>query len=312
MCQKCHSCESLLSDEMKFCPNCGEPISENTKPHRLKDFFNEFINYDANIWRTLKILILKPGKSTGEFINGNNQKVTSPAKIFIILSAVAFLVGTTSVTTSDSDENNEDQEVAIASSLKERPGLELEMTTGTGIKIKNIKYYKKEIDSLGAKQFLVQRDFKANKFTFWLVERTIKKYQENNYKEISYNHERNASFLLYLLIPLFAFIMKLFRWKRSFTEHITFTLYFFSTFYLCMMLQRLIWKILSSENQTLGLYIVIAILVILPLVYLVIAIHRNYNIKWIYSSIIGLFSGMFLLISLVLLLLLSPLLIISL
>ena len=151
-----------------------------------------------------------------------------------------------------------------------------------------------------------------NRFTFWLVERTIKKYQENNYKEISYNHERNASFLLYLLIPAFAFLMKLFSWKRSFTEHITFTLYFFSTFYLCMMLQRLIWKISPFENQVLGLYIVLATLVILPLVYLVIAINRNYNIKWIYSSLIGLFSGMLLFISMALLLLLSPLLIISL
>jgi len=304
--KNCTNCGTELLDEMKFCPACGTPISDIPSLPKTKDFFKEFINYDRNIWSTIKKLLLKPGTLTGEFISGNHQKVTSPAKIFIIISALGFLFGSISLTQPSTEKTITEEEI---NSLQEKPPLELQFETSTGVKINNIAYYRKEIDSLGAEQFLIQRGSKPGNIRFWIIKRTIKKYQENDYKPISTNHERNASFLLYLLIPIFSFFMKVFRWKRSFTEHITFTLYFFSTFYLLKLVSKLIGKVAFYvfSIEFLGI-----IFVPLTIAYLTIAIHRNYGFKWIFALLIGLLTGTLLLVSIALLLFFSSLLILAL
>ena len=306
--KNCSNCGAGLSEDMKFCPTCGAPLSESPNLPKTKDFFKEFINYDQNIWRTIKKLLLKPGTLTREFISGNHQKVTSPVKIFIIVSAIAFLFGSISLTKSSPEIETTEPDISSLP-LNERPQLQLEFETSTGVRIHNLEYYKKELDSLGAEQFMIQRGLKPGDIRFWVVKRTLKKYQENDYKPISSKHERNASFLLYLLIPIFAFFMKMFRWKRSFTEHITFTLYFFSTFYLLGLLSKLIGKVAFYVFSIKFLGIIFAPLTI---VYLTIAIHRNYRIKWIFALPIGLLTGTLLLVSIALLLFFSSLLILAL
>jgi len=308
MAKNCKNCGTELLEDMKFCPSCGHPLSDHSHLPHAKDFFKEFINYDRNIWRTLKLLLLKPGILTKEFINGNRLDITSPAKIFIIMSALTFLFGSVSLTKSNSRNSNIEKELDITT-LQEKPPLQLEFETSSGVRITNIEYYKKDIDSLGAQQFLIQRGLEKGTLRFWVIKRTIKKYEENEYKEISVNHERNASFLLYLLIPIFAFFMKVFRWKRSFTEHITFTLYFFSTFYLLGMLSTLIGK---TTYFLFSIPFVGFIYVPLTIIYLAIAIRRNYDFHWIFAFLIGLFAGSLLLISMTLLLFFSSLLILAL
>ena len=64
MIKNCKYCETFLSEEMKFCPSCGKSVTEEGKLPSYNDFFKEFINYDPNIWRTIKLLLLKPGKLT--------------------------------------------------------------------------------------------------------------------------------------------------------------------------------------------------------------------------------------------------------
>ena len=306
--QSCSKCGSEYSKGMKFCPSCGASLDKSAALPSTKDFFKEFVNYDPNIWGTLKTLILKPGKLTSQFLEGDHSKVTSPAKLFIIISAIAFLVGTISVV---GDSKNEQQPEEVVINEGEKPGLQLEIQTSTGLVIHNIDYYKDEIDSLGADKFLQSRNTQLNPVMYWVVKRTVEKYQKNDYEEINTNHERNASFLLYLLIPIFAFFMKVFRWKRSFTEHLTFTLYFFSAFYLIQLLWKIVGRVIGwfFPEPWLGLAVVPLVLIV---AYLISAIHKNYQFGWINSGLIGLLTGTLLLVSTALLLFFASLLILSL
>jgi hypothetical protein len=305
----CYNCGSEYSEGMKFCPSCGTAVSEENTLPTTKDFFHEFINYDPAIWYTLKELILHPGVLTQKFISGDHNKVTSPAKLFILISAVTFFVGIVSVIGDSANEPaKEDLTVEIT---EERPGLELEIKTSTGLRINNIEYYKEDIDSLGAAGFLESRNTEFNPIMYWVVKRTVQKYQQNDYEEININHERNASILLYLLIPIFALYMKMFRRRKSFTEHITFTLYFFSSFYMIMLISKVVSIILNK-----GLSFSWLGLASLPFIwttaYLIIAVKKNYEFNWIAASLIGLVGGILLLIFIILLLILSSLLILSL
>lgn len=302
---QCPKCGAPRTEEMKFCSSCGKSFQEEKKAPSNRDFLKEFLNYDPHIWRTIKLLISKPGQITKDYLNGNHEKLTSPAKLFIIISAIAFLFGSISLTDSNPKQDQPNQPLLEGT---EKLPLQLEITTRSGLTIHNIAYYQPEIDSLGAEEFLNQRGNKPSGIMFWIVSRTIKKYQQNDFKEINVNHQRNASFLLYLLIPGFALFMKVFRWRRPMVEHFTFTLYFFSAFYLLQMISLLIGKLyFLIRIPFLGL-----LFIPLSLIYLIMALRRNYAFNWGISSLLGLVTGALLLVSAALLLFFSSLLILAL
>ena len=61
---QCLNCETPLEKEDKYCSYCGQ-LNSNKKLS-FNDFFNEFFgsifSYDSRIYRTLNVLIFKPGK----------------------------------------------------------------------------------------------------------------------------------------------------------------------------------------------------------------------------------------------------------
>lgn len=301
---KCRNCGFVLKESVKFCPECGTPTTQ-LKPSEkpvLGDFFQEFINWDPKIWRTLKVLLTKPGKLVGEFMR-DHKSVTSPAKLFVLISALSFFFGVITVTRA-----LENSELKIDfDQLTEKPDIELTFESSTGIRMENIAYYQPEIDSLGAEEFLTQRDNPPNGILFWIAKQTIKKYQNNDYREISINHQRNASFLLYLLIPFFALTLKIFGRQISMTEHFTFTLYTFSAFFVFQMLFRglgvLVYNIFSIPYLELGF-------VPVSIIYLAAAIHFHYRKNWLISIFGGISMTLVLLLSTLFLLLFSSLLII--
>lgn len=305
MAKFCQHCGSPLAENKPNCPNCGESSPTDHQAPSFKDFFKEFINYDKNIWYTLRLMIFKPGVLTAEFLKNGGKTVTSPAKLFIIASALSFILGSIGVL----DKPEKESTPPALAAGEEKPGLQLEFTTSEGVRIKNIQYYRDEIDSLGPAEFYTSRNIVLNPILTWVVVRTIKKYQANDYEEISINHQRNASILLYLLIPFFAFLLKPLGWKRSFTEHISFTLYFFSAFF--------IWQLILNYSARLIYFTTgfgvpfILIISVFATCYLIISIYRHYQINWAYSFLASIIYIIILIILMSLLLFFSSLLIIG-
>ncbi|HEY9117214.1 MAG TPA: DUF3667 domain-containing protein, partial [Roseivirga sp.] len=166
---------------MKFCSSCGYSFIQESKAPRSRDFLKEFLNYDQHIWRTIKLLFSKPGTVTQAYMQGQGDRLTSPAKLFIIITAISFVLGSVSLTSSD------DALLEQAPPLQEgqsKPPLELEITTSKGVEIKNIIYYRDEIDSLGSEAFMMKRGIPKGSLRFWVIKRTIKKYQKNNYQSL--------------------------------------------------------------------------------------------------------------------------------
>lgn len=77
-----------------YCAACGQKASL----HRLgfHDFAHEatheFLHVDEKILRTLKLLFLRPGELTREFVAGRRARYVSPLRLYLIASAVFFSV----------------------------------------------------------------------------------------------------------------------------------------------------------------------------------------------------------------------------
>jgi uncharacterized protein DUF3667/uncharacterized protein DUF4286 len=86
------------------CLNCGSPIAgahcaacgQASDVHVLSmrevagDITHSLLHLDSRIWRTLRLLILKPGELTREFIAGRHQTYLPPFRLYLGISILFF------------------------------------------------------------------------------------------------------------------------------------------------------------------------------------------------------------------------------
>ena len=88
----CLNCGAAVSSA--FCPECGQ--SSATRIVSLRslavELFNGLFNYDSKLWATLIPLITRPGFLTNEYIAGRRIRYLGPLQVFLLLTALCFLV----------------------------------------------------------------------------------------------------------------------------------------------------------------------------------------------------------------------------
>lgn len=95
-----HSCAncgfefSADSEHINYCPNCGQ---ENHNPrfpliHYVYELLEGFLHFDTKFFYSFKVLLLKPGKITYDYINNIRGRYTPPLRLFIFISIFALLV----------------------------------------------------------------------------------------------------------------------------------------------------------------------------------------------------------------------------
>ncbi|MBL4746569.1 MAG: DUF3667 domain-containing protein [Flavobacteriaceae bacterium] len=60
--------------------------------HFFTEFLAGFISYDSTLWRTLKPILLSPGKVSLEYIKGRRKSYINPFRFYFIVSIIYFLV----------------------------------------------------------------------------------------------------------------------------------------------------------------------------------------------------------------------------
>lgn len=98
--------ESMAPDGARDCPNCGRPRPESFCPQCGQsdrdyarslgsvtgEFLRETFELDSRLFRTLKLLIFKPGSLTREFSRNRRVSFMSPVRLYIFASFAYFLV----------------------------------------------------------------------------------------------------------------------------------------------------------------------------------------------------------------------------
>jgi len=92
--ESCLNCQTRMVGS--FCHECGQ---ENVTyvvsfGELLREMYSEFVQVDSRMVRTVGALIIRPGLLTNEFLNGKRVRYLSPFKMYVVVSALFFLLFT--------------------------------------------------------------------------------------------------------------------------------------------------------------------------------------------------------------------------
>ena len=87
----CPNCGAELHGE--FCSACGQPAHlHRTLGHMVEEFLHGILHFDTRAWRTLPLLVFRPGTLTREYIHGKRARYISPLAMFLLLIFTMFAV----------------------------------------------------------------------------------------------------------------------------------------------------------------------------------------------------------------------------
>ena len=88
----CRNCGT--SAPLKFCPECGQETALH--PPTLGEFLHEFVGHyvalEGALWRTLRLLLARPGRLTREYLDGRRRQYVLPLRLYLTCSFLFFLV----------------------------------------------------------------------------------------------------------------------------------------------------------------------------------------------------------------------------
>lgn len=272
----CLNCGTIVQGY--YCQNCGQQnvAPKETFWHMVTHFFYDITHFDSNFFHTVHHLVLKPGFLSKEYMLGRRASYLHPVKMYVFTSAIFFLLffnffspGEDAITINTDKPFDAEQRakyiVTLEKQLKKDTGnveiksrLVLIKDTTRPFTAEDIPgdgewrnyisftgtHYKsaKEYDSL-------QNAMPADKRDGWFKRRIVKKEISINLKYRNKPSEANKKFaesifhklpyMLFVSLPLFAFILKLVYIRRNkqfyFADHGVFTIHLYVFTFLLML-----------------------------------------------------------------------------
>ena len=93
----CQNCDTRFKGN--YCPNCGQQLKEFKKPFKflMVDLAGNIFSFDTRLLRSLKDLITRPGSYALEYINGHRMRYVPPLRLYVFISFLFFLLLSTFV-----------------------------------------------------------------------------------------------------------------------------------------------------------------------------------------------------------------------
>ncbi len=279
----CKNCDTAFTG--RYCPECGQSVDDFDKPFGfiLVNFLGDFFAFDTRFFRTINSLVVKPGFLPNQFFDGKRAPYAPPIRIFIFSSFLMFLLLQWQTSR------------IFRESLQNESGSE-QISSGNAVNI---------ADSVKANQYeiiitdsIVSVDLDplifSNPSTLKLQFEQAIKAMEKNLEKAETEEEKKEirqlirtfsdpemmvnkvlklmSWAFFLLLPVFALILKLFYRKVHFVRHLIFSIYIHSFIFIVLIIIVLLNIIFGNSANWAGLVVFLTI----P-VYLIIAMKHFYK-----------------------------------
>jgi len=316
----CKNCEQEFQEEFNFCPNCGQKSKDMlTMGVLFYNTISNYFSVDARFLKSFFPLLFRPGYMAKKFVSGKRLLYLHPAQFYLFTSIIFFFlfsfqsrelnqeldkvlkktfekenilkldstskmtldsVNITGLTKSLKDSNlitlsNENELKKLDSIIKDQPNSE------------NIFNFNKEkLDSIIASGASENEQLK-----YLGMEGDSSFFQRRFYTQmLKFHKNRGGGILqaffdsipisLFILLPIFAFILKIFFWKRGgFPHHLVFSFYYFSFLFVMLgiiLLINFFWKVPD---------IIDTLIILSTYIYLLIAVKKFYLQSYFLSFI---------------------------
>jgi hypothetical protein len=232
-----------------------------------REFAHEFaLHYfaaEGRLWRTLKALVLHPGRLTIEYLEGRKRKYVLPLRLYLTVSVVFFLLLRLTAP------GAEQLAAAFHRSLNDGHTTFTIMDLGFG------RAVRKPDGSFTCDL----PKWVCNRIT----ERVIQPPGELERRLSTVPTEvfSHLSTAVFLLLPLFALFLQLAYWKRTYGEHFLFALHLHSFWFLVLLV--LLLPLPEWIRIPVQIY---------PIVYSVVALHSVYASAWWSTALKTLLIGL--------------------
>ena len=274
----CLDCGAAVTG--KHCEHCGQSSGVHVLSMRevAGDVTHSLLHLDSRVWRTLKLLILKPGELTREFIAGRHQRYLPPFRLYLAISILFFalsalLPGFSLVQMNRSGEEaiapvvieGRDQTAARAqSALDELPAEVRKELAAAGVDAKAI-----EQAAAGTEPCSV--DLPPIFGVDWSdpLRRACLKIRADGGAQLAERFAATAPKLMFLFLPLMAAVALLFYWKprRLYAEHLVLFLHNQAFTFLLILVTQIVSAITLLKLPFIGVLSFINFLLFLYLVY---------------------------------------------
>jgi hypothetical protein len=270
--------ETGKNPEQKNCLNCGAPLhgtfchecGQKNLPRRqdigdfILNFISSFYSFESKFFKTFGFLLFKPGRIINDYNAGKRESYYHPVRMYVFLSFIFFLVLSF---VPDEDKININQDGRELSSEEKKQVLDSVRVNLDSLNIRvpsgdwtNSSSWGKddpktiaEYDSIENSKPIASRDGKIERY---FTEKFIKLKQENGdddkaiLKRFFESFVENIPRMIFLLLPIFALLLKLLYVRRDFyySEHLVFSVLFYDFMYLigaigllCSMVSWLDW-----------------------------------------------------------------------
>jgi len=217
----------------------------------VQQFGGAYFSTEGALWRTLKLLLFKPGELTKQYLAGRRKHYVLPLRLYLTVSVIAILllrlVAGTSVN------------LNLPPDLDLRKGQYsiLEFGAGSGAGMKDGVYFCRGMPAWFCKRLERRLD-------------TDPKGLQREAEELGGRFISNLGGAMFLMVPLFALLQKAVYWNRRlrYTEHLVFGLHLHAFWFICLLLTLL--PVPGMEAVALAL---------VPL-YALAALKRVYGGRW--------------------------------
>lgn len=89
---RCPNCGA--AGAVRFCPQCGQKQGTGIPGALtyLHEIVNHYVALDGKLWRTLWLLLARPGLLVSEYIAGRRQRYIGPLKLYLTFSVIFFVL----------------------------------------------------------------------------------------------------------------------------------------------------------------------------------------------------------------------------
>ena len=90
--KNCLNCNAQV--EGKYCSICGQEniIPKESIGHLINHYFQDITHFDGKFFSSIKLLILKPGFLSTQYVRGKRSTYLNPIRMYVFTSAFFFLI----------------------------------------------------------------------------------------------------------------------------------------------------------------------------------------------------------------------------
>lgn len=297
----CLNCGQALQKNYDYCPVCGQ---QNNDSHlsfatMIKEFFSNYFSLDSRFGRSFKPFFIKPGELTVQFMNGKRVHFANPIRLYLVISLLHFFVfsfvpnsnseGETLLNVTDGSSENtgfisfglEESNIENDTVLKEKEiswlpsSYQFEKIYNLA-KNKNLTF-QNVCDSLSVSEMKGVKKY--------ITRQTIK-LQMSDVGTIKDHLIKNIPILMFVLLPIYALILKLFFSKKLYIHHLIHSIHLHSFMFMMLTFIWLAQIILPLVPEFFNIFAFIIFCV-----YLIFSFVKNYALTKLKATFTMILSG---------------------